>query len=134
MQAHPVNIIDIGKNVTKRILGIGIKVGNSENKIINIDKINEERIPKDIKVDDNEDLEDIYHIHSNIRMNFNEQVIRYDYYSTVDILSSLGGMGASVMLIINTLAFLFIVNFMVNISRIIRRQTRFKTKRELIKF
>ena len=120
MQAHPVNIIDIGKNVTERILGIGIKVGNSENKIINIDKINEERIPKDIKVDNNEDL-DIYHVHSHIRMNFNEQVIRYDYYSTVDILSSLGGMGASVMLIINTLSFLFIINFMVNISRIIRR-------------
>ena len=127
MQAHPVKIIDIGKNVTNRILGIGIKNEDSQHKIINIDKINDQRIPKDLGVD-REDL-DIYRVHSHIRMNFNEQVIRNEYYSTVDIISSLGGVGASVFAITNALAFFFIINFMINISRIIRRQKRFKTKR-----
>tara|TARA_B110000285_G_C14633452_1_gene384469 strand:- start:144 stop:482 length:339 start_codon:yes stop_codon:yes gene_type:complete len=112
-------------------LGIGIKNENVETKLINIDRINEIRIPEDLTeygAANQSDL-DIYRVHSHIRMNFNEQVIRYEYYSTVDILSSLGGIGASVMMIINFLGFLFIINFMVNFSRIIRRQTRFKTKR-----
>ena len=131
LAAHPIQIINIGKNVTKKILGIGIKNENVETKLINIDRINEIRIPEDLTeygAANQSDL-DIYRVHSHIRMNFNEQVIRYEYYSTVDILSSLGGIGASVMMIINFLGFLFIINFMVNFSRIIRRQTRFKTKR-----
>jgi hypothetical protein len=64
-------IIDIGKKVTKNILGIGIKNENSEKKIINIDKINEIRSPEPFNGADQSDL-DIYRIHSHIRMNFNE--------------------------------------------------------------
>jgi hypothetical protein len=45
MQAHPVKTIDVGKNVTNRIFGIGIKNENSEKRIITIDKIIEPRIP-----------------------------------------------------------------------------------------
>ena len=39
MVAHPVNIIDIGKNVTNQILGIGYKNENTETKSINIDRV-----------------------------------------------------------------------------------------------
>ena len=39
-------IVDIGKKVTKNVLGIGIKNENNEMKLINIDKINEIRSPK----------------------------------------------------------------------------------------
>jgi hypothetical protein len=101
--------------------------------VIGIQKINDLRIPTNVTGGDRKDM-DIFRIHSHLIINFDEQVIRYEYYSTVDIISSLGGVGASVMMIVNGLAFLFIINFMVNISRIIRRQARFKTKRELIKY
>ena len=46
LEAHPMRIVDIGKKVTKNVLGIGIKNENNEMKLINIDKINEIRSPK----------------------------------------------------------------------------------------
>ena len=54
-------------------------------------------------------------------MNFNELTILNEYWSTVDIISSLGGVGATVMIIINSLAGFFLALFMLNIARIIRR-------------
>jgi hypothetical protein len=71
MPAHPVNIIDIGKNVTNQILGIGITNKNVETKLINIDRINDLRIPLDFTGADRSDL-DIYRVHSHLIMDFNE--------------------------------------------------------------
>jgi hypothetical protein len=69
MPAQPVKIIDIGKIVTNIIFGIGIKNENVETKLININRIVEERTPINFNGEDESDL-DIYRVHSRLIMNF----------------------------------------------------------------
>ena len=66
-------------------------------------------------------------------MNFDQQIITLNYYSVLNIVSDLGGIGATVTLIVGLLATLFLIHFIFDISNMIKRKQIHKAKKIKVK-
>ena len=115
IETFPKKLIEKGRNITKKILGIEVKQKDNVFLSLKLKKINDEIIP--IKQPPLNNYQTITHFQTS----FDETIIEQDYYSQLDILSNLGGISASVHMVIGGISFLFIIHFMRTLSGMILR-------------
>jgi len=120
LNANSQKIILKGQTITETVMGIPIKYKDTEILDIRIKKID-----KDIPLDQ----EGRFDIVAKIEMDFDQEEITYNYYSVIDIVSGLGGISATVNLIIGVLGFAFLTHFIHDLAKMIQRKQLHKAKK-----
>ena len=59
-----------------------------------------------------------------IKIDFSVKKTTYEYYSISDVISSLGGIGASVKIMIGGLSVFWIIKFVIDLAMILKRQAK----------
>jgi len=72
--------------------------------------------------------QDQYSLYVGFDFDFTIQSYQFEYFSTVDIISQLGGIGATVKIVLAVLGPLVILQFMYEFSHIILRQAHQKIR------
>lgn len=92
----------VGKNVTRYLLKIPLEYGDIVQQKLTLDKLNQ-----------NQNINDLQKNNLNmitfLRINFIQQEVRQTYYNAIDLISELGGIGATLKLAIGGFGFIFII-------------------------
>jgi hypothetical protein len=84
------------------MFGYPIAFNNTEDKVMLLDSINS-------VIESSSSLPDKNSVNIYLRMNFVENVYTFTYFNIMDLLSQLGGIGATVQLGVGAIGFIFIV-------------------------
>ena len=120
--ADPTKVKLIGKEVTKRVLGIPAIVEDINKKKLSLKKYSE-----DVDWDDRADLSkkellDYNQFIVTINPDFSETTVEYTFFTPMDIVGLLGGLWASFNSLLAQLGFVSIVLYVYNLASMIRRK------------
>ena len=85
-----------------------------------------------------ENIDDGYEVYSyileiNLVKNLKEEIVIYDYYSILDIVSELGGIFASINGALASIAIFTVIHYIYTLASIIRRKAKYWLKQVTIK-
>jgi len=120
--------VDKGKkpNMDKAIFGFPLEYTDIISNIIRIDQ--QKTIKKSKDYPERFRDQDEYSFYVGFDFDFTIQTYTYVYFSTVDVISKLGGIGATIKLVITMIAPLMVLKFMVAFAQIILRKASQKVR------
>ena len=122
----------VGKKTTLKILGIPVSYKNYE-----VHKYRLQKNPSTSKlkstrseecVDLSKNNEDCFFIRTNLFQNFVQQDITMSYFDLEDLMSKLGGIGATLQIAIGSVGAFFMIQFALLLNGVIRRKQKEKLR------
>lgn len=122
LDAEPLKIILVDKTATRKVLGVGVEFEDVNKKQASIKKINTV-IPTENRDDlSDERQKEMHSFIMNLRLDFNEQTVIYQYFSFMDIVGLLGGLWATFKSLTAQLGVVSIVLYVYNLGQMIKRK------------
>ena len=125
LHANPSRVIQKGKQVTKKLFEIPYQYSDIVLKQINVEK--RDTIVDSVRVKSYAEQVGKHETYSQLTkldIDFIEYIQNFEYYSTVDVISSIGGIGATVHILLGISSFSFILIYMYQLIQMIRRKQR----------
>ena len=115
-------MIDLNMKVTKKFMGIPIEIGDLVFPYLKFSKNNGKLGVKENKVLSKAEAKTLNDFLVNLRFEFSEQVVMYEFFTFLDIISVLGGLLATVKTILAQVGVAMIIVYIASLAKMIRRK------------